>query len=143
MNAPLFSELLNPIKMLLASNDLTINNITEIQVIGGGVRVPKVRESIAAFFKRTEVDTNLNGDDCICMGAAFYAALKSKSFKKQNFKFRDLTLFPVSMSHPSIGDEPAGEHKILFEFKNKLFSKKIVSFNTTEGTNGCCFIYVR
>lgn len=132
MNGPLLSELLGPIKNILAANDLQVSNITEIQVIGGGVRVPKVRETIAAFFGRPDVDTNLNGDDAVCMGAAFYAAMKSTAFKKQNFKFRDLTLFPVSMSHPVIGSEPAGEHKMLYSFKNKLFSKKVVSFDTNE-----------
>jgi len=132
MNSVLFSEMLVPIKNLLTNNNLTPANISEIQMLGGGTRVPKVRETVAAFFGRTDVDTNLNGDDAVCMGAAFYAAMKSTSFKKQNFKFRDLTLFPVSFSHPSIGSEPAGEHKILYEFGHKLFSKKVVKFDTAE-----------
>jgi molecular chaperone DnaK (HSP70) len=68
MNAPLFTELLEPVKALLAANDLTVDdfesllfalfvfcvdvclsltvcqvhNISEIQVIGGGARIPKV-----------------------------------------------------------------------------------------------------
>ncbi len=132
LNAVLFSELLEPIKVILQSNKLTTANISEIQMLGGGTRVPKVREAIAAYFGRPNVDTHLNGDDAICMGSAFYAAMKSNAFKKQNFKFRDLTLFPVSMSHPTIGNEPAGEAKILFGYQNKLFSKKVVSFVTDE-----------
>jgi molecular chaperone DnaK (HSP70) len=91
-----------------------------------------VREAIAAFFQRANVDAHLNGDEAICSGAAFYAAMKSPAFKKQNFKFRDLTLFPVSMSHPSLGSEPAGDAKLLFGFQNKLFSKKVVSFVTEQ-----------
>ena len=44
LNSPLFSELLQPIKTLLENNHLTIANISEIQMLGGGSRVPKVRE---------------------------------------------------------------------------------------------------
>lgn len=132
LNANLLASMLGPVKALLEANDLTHANITEVEVVGGGVRVPKVRETLAAFFERPSVDMHLNGDDCGCVGAAFYAAMKSSAFRKQPFKFRDISLFPVSVSHPAIGDEPAGESKALFPFQNKLFSKKVLSFNTTE-----------
>lgn len=132
LNAPLLTELLVPVKQLLEANGLTVANISEVQVVGGGTRVPKVRETLAAFFGRPNVDAHLNGDDCVCMGAAFYAAMKSNAFKKQPFKFRDVSLFPVSVSHPAVGSEPAGDAKSLFAFQNKLFAKKVLSFTTDQ-----------
>ncbi len=87
-------------------------------LFAGGARIPKIRETLAAFFQRSNVDLHLNGDDCVCMGCAFYAAMKSNAFKKQPFKFRDITLFPVSYLHPAVGgDTSSAESRELFPFQ--------------------------
>jgi hypoxia up-regulated 1 len=69
-------------------NDTEINfgwqNITAVELIGGGVRVPKVQEVLRAkmFDNSHLIGTHMNGDDSMAFGAAFICANFSSKFKQ-------------------------------------------------------------
>ena len=53
-----------------------------MEVLGGGVRVPKLQSTLKARLgKGLDLSMHLNGDEAMAQGAAFYAANISTRFK--------------------------------------------------------------
>ena len=82
VNKDLISQVYGPIEKLLKQNDLTIKNISQIELIGGSIRVPAVQEEIKKKLGNdTEIlGTHMNGDDSMAYGAAYMCANSSKNF---------------------------------------------------------------
>ena len=69
-----------PIDKVLELSNLTLQDIDQVEILGGGLRVPKVMELLKAHTNK-ELSVHLNGDEAMCFGAAFIAANNSASFK--------------------------------------------------------------
>merc|ERR1719484_521387 len=73
----------------LAKANATVDDLHGVEIIGGGVRVPKIQEMLRDFFAagRTnksdllELGLHLNGDEAPALGAAFHGANVSTSFR--------------------------------------------------------------
>jgi molecular chaperone DnaK (HSP70) len=80
----------------LTKAGLTIDQIDQVEIIGGGLRIPRVHELIKEHTKKNELMVHLNGDEAMCFGAALIAANSSNSFKVRkvfltqhpNFEYR-------------------------------------------------------
>ena len=93
-----FAALVDPILMALKAANCTADDVDSIEIIGGGVRVPKVQETIKDWFRanRATVDVNgtaavdltlgvhLNGDEAVALGAAFHGANVSRPASSEN-----------------------------------------------------------
>mmetsp|Transcript_57864 Transcript_57864/g.154601 ORF Transcript_57864/g.154601 Transcript_57864/m.154601 type:complete len:973 (+) Transcript_57864:272-3190(+) len=85
----MFSEILRPVDQALASANLTMDDLDGVEVIGGGWRIPKVQEVLSDYLvkQRAEGATvlplgqHLNGEEAAAMGAAFWGANNSISFR--------------------------------------------------------------
>ena len=58
----------------------TINKkeeITQVILIGGTTRMPKIQEIISNFFGKNKINLTLNPDEAVARGAAIYAAMNS------------------------------------------------------------------
>lgn len=76
-----FEKVVRPIETVLKQAGLTENEIDQVELLGGGIRVPKVHEVIQTYFSGKELGTHLNGDEAMCFGAAYIASNSSESFK--------------------------------------------------------------
>lgn len=84
-NKQFFSRITEPITQAIEKAGLKLEEIDDIELIGGGVRVPKVTEILQESLKK-EMSTHLNGDEAMCFGSAFIASNSSTDFKvKQIF----------------------------------------------------------
>ena len=68
------------IDKVLELSNLTLKDIDQVEILGGGLRVPKVMELLKAHTNK-DLSVHLNGDEAMCFGAAFIAANFSASFK--------------------------------------------------------------
>jgi len=83
---PFFARVAAPVEEALAKAGLTAEQIDQVEMIGGGIRVPKVAEVLEETLKRKDLGVHLNGDEAMCFGSAFIASNSSSSFKvKQLF----------------------------------------------------------
>lgn len=80
-SAQLLSRVVKPIEDILAKTGLTIADVDQIELLGGGIRVPRVQELLQQTFEKSELGVHLNGDEAMCFGSAFIAANSSASFK--------------------------------------------------------------
>ncbi len=140
-----FEHVTDPIKMALETWGGTMEEISEVILVGGGTRVPKVQEALLRFFaytkeggmKQRELGKSLNTDEAAAMGAVFKAADLSAGFKVKKFLTKEGVVFPVSMA---VGDErhtflPRMSHfpvKKAVTFDEKLNFEVVVSVNENE-----------
>lgn len=75
-----FSKVTKPIEEALAKAGLTVDDIDQVEIIGGGVRTPKVFELLEAYVKK-DLNVHLNGDEAMCFGSSFIATNSSSKFK--------------------------------------------------------------
>jgi len=98
-----------PIEQALKSANMTLADIDMVELIGGGMRVPKVKEGIQNFLgEELELGLHINSDESMALGAAFHGANVSTAFKVRQIGMSDLNPFPMSVS---LSDLPVEEEE--------------------------------
>ncbi len=69
-----------PIERALQSANMTIDDLTWVEIVGGTVRVPGVQNILREKLEN-KLGVHMNGDDSVAFGAAFIAANYSSSFR--------------------------------------------------------------
>ena len=82
MNKYVIDQVYNPIEDVLKGTNLTIENISQIELIGGSIRIPSVQEELKKKLgeKSDILGIHMNGDDSMALGAAYMCANSSKNF---------------------------------------------------------------
>ena len=62
----------SPIEQILKNNNLNIQNIIQIEFVGGGHRIPIIKETIGKYVPQNKLGVHLNGDDVVVFGAGYY-----------------------------------------------------------------------
>jgi hypoxia up-regulated 1 len=122
----LFARITLPIDLALARANLTLKDIAAVELLGGGVRMPKVKKIIDGYFSsdssnKVEVGQHLNGDEAMAMGAAFRAANLSTAFRVRKVGATDISSFAINVRLESLpSPKPSSGGGGLFG----LFAKK-------------------
>ncbi len=72
--ADLIKRTLDPCKKALADAGVSASDISEVVLVGGMTRMPRVREVVKEFFGK-EPHTGVNPDEVVAMGAAIQAGV--------------------------------------------------------------------
>ena len=67
-----FSKVYTPIEKIIKRNELNIQNVMQIEFVGGCHRIPKVKEVIGKYVPENKLGVHLNGDDVVAFGAGIY-----------------------------------------------------------------------
>ncbi|TQN74540.1 Heat shock protein hsp88 [Colletotrichum shisoi] len=128
MVEPLLARVHVPLEQALAEAKLTKDDIDIIEVIGGGSRVPALKERIQAFFGKT-LSFTLNQDEAIARGAAFSCAILSPVFRVRDFTVQDIMSYPIEFTWEKAPDIPDEDTSLtVFNRGNVLPSTKILTF---------------
>jgi hypoxia up-regulated 1 len=76
-----FNRVIEPIQKVLKSSNLTIDDIDQIELLGGSVRIPKIIEILKENLGANKIGTHMNGDEAVAFGTAFIAANFSSNFR--------------------------------------------------------------
>jgi heat shock 70kDa protein 4 len=128
MVEPLLARLHIPLEQALADAKLTKEDIDVIEVLGGGSRVPCLKERISAFFDKP-LSFMLNQDEAVARGCAFSCAILSPAFRVRDFAVQDIIRYPIEFTwekDPAIPDEDTS--LTVFTKGNVLPSTKILTF---------------
>ncbi|XP_006821428.1 hypoxia up-regulated protein 1-like [Saccoglossus kowalevskii] len=135
MCADLFARVKNPVRMAIESADMTLGEIDQVILMGGGTRIPKVQELLLEAVKKSELGKNINADEAAALGASYQAAYLSKGFKVKKFVVKDANLYPIEVEfeRSAINDEGVEFQKTvkrtLFGRNNPYPQKKVMTFN--------------
>eukprot|EP00250_Pteridium_aquilinum_P012505 c20765_g2_i1 orf=168-2876(-) len=77
----LWGQALVPIKRVLHSSQLSVDQLHSVELIGGATRVPKLQSVLSDFLGEKGHDRHLDADEAIVLGAALHAANLSDGIK--------------------------------------------------------------
>lgn len=128
MIEPILARTHEPLEQALAQANLTKDDIDIIEIVGGGSRVPAVKERIQAFFSKP-LSFTMNADEAIARGCAFSCAILSPVFRVRDFSVQDVVSYPIEFSWDKADDIPDEETSLtVFTKGNILPSTKILTF---------------
>lgn len=89
----------NPINMALDAANVTLAEINAVELIGGGMRIPRVQEQISqALGESLELGMHINSDESMALGAAFHGANVSTAFRVRQVGMTDINPFPIAVT---------------------------------------------
>merc|ERR1712142_311091 len=135
LNADLMDRVTGPVERALTTASMSMENIDQVILVGGGTRIPRVQELLSQYVGQ-ELGESLNTDESAAMGAVYRSADISTGFKVKKFLTKDAVLFPIDVdfSREIEGEDDAepGVKRVkrtLFSRMNPFPQKKIMTFN--------------
>lgn len=127
---PLLDRAVKPVLDVLARANMTVANLTGLELLGGGMRVPSVQSKLAEVLAPLELGLHMNSDESMALGAAFVGANISTAFRVRQVGMSDLTPFAqqITLANMEGGEEQQGGLGWFSKFR-KTSEKK----NTVEG----------
>jgi heat shock 70kDa protein 4 len=128
MVEPLLIRAHIPLEQALAESKLSKDDIDVIEVLGGGTRIPALKERIQAFFGK-QLSFTLNQDEAVARGCAFSCAILSPVFRVRDFAVQDIVSYPIEFAWEKAPDIPDEDTSLtVFNKGNVLPSTKILTF---------------
>lgn len=128
MIAPLLNKVPEVLQKALSDSRLSVEDIDIVEVVGGGSRVPAIKERIQNFFGKN-LSFTLNQDEAIARGCAFSCAILSPVFKVRDFAVQDIVSYPIEFAWEKDADIPDEDTSLtVFNTGNVMPSTKILTF---------------
>jgi hypoxia up-regulated 1 len=132
--AGLFDRVKPLVESVLAKSGLNAEDVDELIIIGGGLRIPKIQTLLKEAMKGQDLGLSLNGDEAMALGAAFGAANLSTQFRVRRLGMVDVTPYPVGVELVDLpGAELADDEKPfdkktgIFKANNRIATRKTVA----------------
>ncbi|MBJ7901032.1 MAG: molecular chaperone DnaK [Cyanobacteria bacterium RI_101] len=129
----LATRLRRPLKRVLKDAGLTPAQIDEVVLVGGGTRMPMIKELVRSFIDR-EANENVNPDEVVAIGAAIQAGILGGEVK--DILLLDVT--PLSLGLETIG----GVMKKLLPRNTTIPVRKSDLFSTGENNQTVVEIHI-
>ncbi|KAM3511663.1 hypothetical protein MY11210_004680 [Beauveria gryllotalpidicola] len=128
MIQPLLNRTFEPLEAALAQAKLTKDDIDIVEVVGGGSRVPALKERLQSFFGKP-LSFTMNADEAIARGCAFSCAILSPVFRVRDFAVQDIVSYPIEFTWEKAADIPDEDTSLtVFNKGGVLPSTKILTF---------------
>ncbi|KAM0252393.1 hypothetical protein ACHAQJ_007725 [Trichoderma viride] len=128
MVEPLLARTHLPLEQVLAQAKLTKDDIDIVEIVGGGSRVPALKDRIQAFFEKP-LSYTMNADEAVARGCAFSCAILSPAFRVRDFTVQDIISYPIEFGWEKAPDIPDEDTSLtVFNKGGVLPSTKILTF---------------
>jgi hypoxia up-regulated 1 len=151
----ILARAVTPIDAALQAANVTLEQVHGIELIGGGMRVPKIQEALQAYLGEhiTELGMHINSDESMALGAAFHGANISTAFKVRHVGLTDVNPFGIQVSLEEYGgdanskkknddEEPWSKQAVMFKSFGKVGVKKTIAFTHDKDVH-CAIDYVQ
>ena len=127
--ASVFQRCLEPVKKALEDAKLERGQISEVVLVGGSTRIPKIQEMLSQFFGGITLNKSVNPDEAVAYGAAIQGAILSKS--DTSGKTKELLLLDVTPLSMGIASKGGVMSKII-ERNTQIPVKESKVYTTVE-----------
>lgn len=121
-------RVLAPCAKALEDSQLKAEDISSVEILGSGTRVPAVFKIIEDFFGKTPSRT-MHAKECVSRGCALQCAMLSPIFRVREFEVLDMNPFPIALTWERDG---ASTTQVLFPRGNPLPSLKMLTFTRSQ-----------
>lgn len=129
----LVTRTIEPCRTALKDAGLSISDITDVILVGGQTRMPKVQETVNAFFGK-EARRDVNPDEAVAIGAAIQGAVLAGEVK--DVLLLDVT--PLSLGIETMG----GVMTKIIEKNTTIPTKASQTFSTAEDYQTAVTVHV-
>jgi len=91
-----FASAAAPLKALLTRNPVDAQNVSAVELLGGGTRVPRLQQVLSEALGGRGLDKHLDADEAIVLGAGLFAANLSTTFRLRKFGMSDGAAYPLA-----------------------------------------------
>lgn len=139
----LLQRSIQPIHAALAAANKTVADLTGMELIGGGMRIPRIQQELkAALGDSIELGMHINSDESFALGAAFAGANISTAFRVRQVGMSDVNPFAISVALTDLptasedtkatkeedGAEEWSKQAVIFKENGKVAVKKTIAF---------------
>ena len=133
-----FKKTTKIVEQVLLDARVIRDQISEVVLVGGSTRIPKIRMMLAEMFPKKPLNKSVNPDEAVACGAAIQAAILNND---QHASIRDTILMDVTPL--SLGIDVGKAHKTMVQIKRNttIPVKKTFGLETSkDGQTSCIFV---
>jgi len=123
-----FKAAMDPVEQCLKDSGMSKSKISEVVMVGGSTRIPKVQQLISDYFNGKELCKSINPDEAVAYGAAVQAAIVTGGGTDEVQGMLLLDVAPLSLGIETVG----GLMQKLIERNTTIPTTKSQDFSTTE-----------
>ncbi|KAK3392993.1 hsp70-like protein [Podospora didyma] len=124
LNMDLFKETLQPVEQVLKDANFERGGVTDIVLVGGSTRIPKIQSLVEEFFGGKKASKGVNPDEAVAFGAAVQGGIITGDRVTRNMVLLDVN--PLTLGIETTG----GVMTKLIPRNSQIPTKKTQTFST-------------
>ena len=124
----LFDKCIECIDKTLKDAEVEKDEISDIVLIGGSTKIPKIKEMLATYFNKAEIHHTIDPDEAVAMGATIQSAILDRVKEKNIEKINLLDVCPLSLGTNVKG----GKMDVIIKKNSKIPIKEKAKYSTTR-----------